>query len=327
MMNETVTCMICGKEFATRITPSHLKTHNISMSEYKENYPNSQLVTAACAKNSCITLQNQINKYGLEEGTRRFNEYVEKQRYAGCSLEYFQTKYGNEEGLLKYNHVNNKRAVSLQNQINKYGLEEGTRRFNEYVEKQRYAGCSLEYFQTKYGNEEGLNRYKTVNQLKKFTLQNQINKYGLEEGTKRFNEIILSRNKIKYASSILATKIINLILSHLPENIAANAKCLQTEFFIHRNNKLYFYDLTFPKYKKIIEINGDYWHANPILYHHDDIINFPNKIKNASDVWEYDFNKMKHVIDYGFDIKYIWEYDFNKNTNQTINEVVKWILN
>ena len=213
MMNETVTCMICGKEFATRITPSHLKTHNISMSEYKENYPNSQLVTAACAKNSCITLQNQINKYGLEEGT------------------------------------------------------------------------------------------------------------------KRFNEIILSRNKIKYASSILATKIINLILSHLPENIAANAKCLQTEFFIHRNNKLYFYDLTFPKYKKIIEINGDYWHANPILYHHDDIINFPNKIKKASDVWEYDFNKMKHVIDYGFDIKYIWEYDFNKNTNQTINEVVKWILN
>ena len=192
-MNEKITCMICGKEFATRITPSHLKTHNTSMSEYRSKYPNSQLVTTSCAKKSCVTLQNQINKYGLEEGTKRFNEYVEKQRYAGCSLDYFQTKYGNEEGLLKY---------------------------------------------------------KTTNQLKGFTLQNQINKYGLEEGTKRFNEIISSYNKIKYANSMLATNIINLILLQLPIEIATNAKCLQTEFFIHRNNKIYFYDLTFPKYKK-----------------------------------------------------------------------------
>ena len=269
-MNEKITCMICGKEFATRITPSHLKTHNTTMFEYRSKYPNSQLVTTSCAKKSCVTLQNQINKYGLEEGTKRFNEYVEKQRYAGCSLDYFQAKYGNEEGLLKY---------------------------------------------------------KTTNQLKGFTLQNQINKYGLEEGTKRFNEIISSYNKIKYANSMLATNIINLILLQLPIEIATNAKCLQTEFFIHRNNKIYFYDLTFPKYKKIIEINGYYWHANPIKYHHNDIIKFPNSIKIASDIWERDFNKMKHVIDYGFDVKYIWEHDFNKNAVQTISEAVKWILN
>ena len=212
-MNEKITCMICGKEFATRITPSHLKTHNTTMSEYRSKYPNSQLVTTSCAKKSCVTLQNQINKYGLEEGT------------------------------------------------------------------------------------------------------------------KRFNEIISSYNKIKYANSMLATNIINLILLQLPIEIATNAKCLQTEFFIHRNNKIYFYDLTFPKYKKIIEINGDYWHANPIKYHHDDIIKFPNSIKIASDIWEHDFNKMKHVIDYGFDVKYIWEHDFNKNAVQTISEAVKWILN
>ena len=53
-------------------------------------------------KTRAITLENQIAKYGEEEGTKRFNDYCEKQVYAGNKLEYFIEKLGEIEGRKKY---------------------------------------------------------------------------------------------------------------------------------------------------------------------------------------------------------------------------------
>jgi len=49
-------------------------------------------------KSRAITLRNMIKKYGEDEGTKVFNQYVEKQRVNGNSLSWFIDKHGKEKG-------------------------------------------------------------------------------------------------------------------------------------------------------------------------------------------------------------------------------------
>ena len=85
-------------------------------------------------KSIAMTLDNQIKKYGIEEGTKRFNSYCKK-HVAGVKLEYFVEKYGTIEGEIIYKKVNDSKKLVLSNFIKKYGPEEGTKRFNNYKEK------------------------------------------------------------------------------------------------------------------------------------------------------------------------------------------------
>lgn len=52
------------------------------------------------------TLSNMISRYGESEGTIKWNEYVERQRYT-TSLEYFKSEYGDYTGQEKYNNYIN----------------------------------------------------------------------------------------------------------------------------------------------------------------------------------------------------------------------------
>lgn len=81
-----------------------------------------------------VTLENQISKYGLSEGTKRYNKYVETQRIAGSSLSYFIEKYGKIEGTKMYKNVNDRKAQSLENFIIRYGDVIGTEKYISYCE-------------------------------------------------------------------------------------------------------------------------------------------------------------------------------------------------
>lgn len=58
----SVTCEICGKEFQ-RITPMHLRTHGITIKEYKMKFPDSPLVSYTATGRKVATLfEEQENK-------------------------------------------------------------------------------------------------------------------------------------------------------------------------------------------------------------------------------------------------------------------------
>lgn len=61
-----------------------------------------------------------------------------------------------------------------------------------------------------------------------------------------------------------------------------------TEFSLYNKefNEKYFYDFCYNK--KIIEYNGDFWHANPKIYNESDVV---HKNKVAKDIWNYDIRK------------------------------------
>lgn len=80
-------------------------------------------------------------------------------------------------------------------------------------------------------------------------------------------------------------------------------------------------DIYIERYNLIIEINGDYWHANPEVYKPNDIIY--HKKGNpviASDVWEKEKRKIDYLSDKGYNIQILWEKDINVAEKEGILE-------
>lgn len=77
----------------------------------------------------------------------------------------------------------------------------------------------------------------------------------------------------------------------------------------------------------LLEVQGDFWHANPIFYKYDDILNHPGKKKMAGDLWKKDLKKKTYIENKGYTVLYIWENDIKqcKNDEELINLLLKVI--
>jgi hypothetical protein len=75
--------------------------------------------------------------------------------------------------------------------------------------------------------------------------------------------------------------------------------------------------------KKIIEYNGDFWHANPNIYP-PNFINPRTKI-NAVDKWEIDRIKLQYAQDQGYEVLVVWESDFKKNKEEIIKQCIQFL--
>ncbi|KKM74282.1 hypothetical protein LCGC14_1401820 [marine sediment metagenome] len=83
------------------------------------------------------------------------------------------------------------------------------------------------------------------------------------------------------------------------------------------------FDFYLKKYKIIIEVQGDYWHANPERYKRDDIIPYPNGIKKkASDVWAQDEKKRKAVLNRDYKLVCIWERELKSIDDEQLQHLL-----
>ena len=62
--------------------------------------------------------------------------------------------------------------------------------------------------------------------------------------------------------------------------------------------------------KKIIEFNGDKWHANPKYYKYNDIPMNGFINKTAKEIWINDLLKNNKAINNGYEILTIWENEW-----------------
>ncbi len=88
------------------------------------------------------------------------------------------------------------------------------------------------------------------------------------------------------------------------------------------NNKIYYYDIYLPDFNLIIEMNGNYWHANPNFYKADDIVFFKFAHIKAEDIWKRDKLKHDYAKEKGHNIITIWENEIHKKTNDEIKELL-----
>ena len=88
-------------------------------------------------KSRAVTIENMIARYGEEEGTKRFQEYCERQAYAGVTVEYYIEKLGEELGRIEYGNMIKSKLLTLSNFKRKYGDIEGELRFSLLAEKKK----------------------------------------------------------------------------------------------------------------------------------------------------------------------------------------------
>ena len=84
-----------------------------------------------------------------------------------------------------------------------------------------------------------------------------------------------------------------------------------------------YYDLTDHTSRRIIEFNGNMWHAHPNRFASDDIV--PISRKTAQQVWDADAAKIKLAEDAGYQVRVVWESDYKKNPKKVVEECIKWL--
>lgn len=83
------------------------------------------------------------------------------------------------------------------------------------------------------------------------------------------------------------------------------------------------FDFKIDKSKILIEVNGDFWHANPTLYTGNQELNFPGGKVKAKSLWENDNNKRLTAEQNGYKVITIWESELIKMSDREIEE---WLL-
>lgn len=126
-------------------------------------------------------------------------------------------------------------------------------------------------------------------------------------------------HKINWKNGTIGKKHYTSKLEDKFEVFLLELKIEYKKFFKIANQK-YFYDFYLPKYNLIIEVDGDFFHSNPIKYPNGPV--YKTQIKN----YETDQIKNKLAKLNGFKLLRFWESDIN-NGPKSITETLKKELN
>jgi len=314
-----IKCLECGME-TSRLQWTHFKyncTGKFSNSkEYKLAYPQAVLVSADVAAKTAITKERLIEKYGIEEGTIRWNQYKVKQADSN-SFEYKRKKHG--WTVEQYNEYNSSRAQTLEKMIARHGEKLGTTKWLAYCERQAYTN-SKTYFVNKYGTEEGTSRFLQLNIEKGSSFNPQL--VATKLGISLDEAVTLILNRVVYPGNIWGSNIEKEFTTMLIDNYGSLEYTTFTRPYGRWSSFLGTYVIYDIKHKDcIIEFNGDYWHANPSLYKNDAVI----RGRTALEIQEYDSKKLKTATDLGFRTYTVWESEFKLDKQNTINKVKAWM--
>lgn len=148
--------------------------------------------------------------------------------------------------------------------------------------------------------------------MRKSNYEKWLEKFGKEEADRRQLEW---QQKNKLPSKTSNTKCEQKIQSLLED--------LQIEFEKQfKGIPRVICDFFLPKFHLIIEVDGDYVHANPKKFNSNDIVVFKKLPANV--IWEYDKKKNTHIKNAGFFLLRIWESDTRKMTaSQLYEDIVR----
>lgn len=251
-----------------------------------------------CDARQSVTKEKMIKKYGITEGTERWNSYCKKQADSN-KFEYKHEKYGMTYE--EYDEYNKSRAVTLDNMIKRYGVQDGLFHWNQYVERQRYT-CTLEYF---------------------------IEKYGDTIGTEKYNDFVEKRNTSNrlFGPSAISLEMFDKLIKNYKNNIVYYD---ENEYSVHTNKLcLYHVDYYDKTLNIIIEFYGDFFHLNPKIYdanfiqfkHHEKAILAKNR-------WQHDKERIDDIQQtLNCKVIIVWESTYRNDKKGTINSLIQMINN
>lgn len=168
-------------------------------------------------------------------------------------------------------------------------------------------------WQNRLLEEEGITTVFQRESVKEKIVETFIEKYGS-----------LAKGKVckEYHKGSPISKIHKKVLLFLEEvNISYNI-----EYIIKSDNELrsyYKYDILLDN-NKIIEINGDKWHANPLFYKQNDILDFFGNENIANNIWEKDRLKIQCAINNNYKVLVLWENEINNKFEKIKKDILNY---
>ena len=77
---------------------------------------------------------------------------------------------------------------------------------------------------------------------------------------------------------------------------------------------------------KIIEVNGDYWHFNPKIYHAESTQKLRNQSILVKEKWAYDKYVIEGMQSQGYRVLVVWESELKKELAKTTKKILKFAL-
>jgi hypothetical protein len=161
-----------------------------------------------------------------------------------------------------------------------------------------------------------------INKSRGKTKQQLIEKFGKEY----VRELCLKRGKSRQNSFYRRySKISEKFFNELQKNINEELFYGEKEKWIKYNkNKGFYVDLLYNN--KIIEFNGNFYHANPKYYNEDSIIKISKEnIKIAKEIWRKDKFKIDTLTKLNYKVMIIWEDEINNE--DILNKCIKFLQN
>lgn len=289
-------CKEFGNEYLDKYKRSN-KVFNTSnkFSEYAFNIPHEDIEQK---KNDfCVrSLESYINKFGKEEGEKRWKHYCDLQAETN-TFEYKNKKYGMTKE--EFKEYNKSRACTLNNFIRRYGKEEGERRWDEYCKQEAYTNTK-EYFIKIYGEQDGLEKWKKFDKARLHISGHSPISQDLFDRLSSLSQF--KDNEIYYANKNTEYQIFDTSMG--------------------RNYYLDYYDKTL---NICIEFNGTAFHPSTDKYNGNDIFKHPFSKKEmiCQEIWNKEEQRYKYLKDVcNIDTIVVWENDYKKNHENATIELI-----
>jgi len=162
-----------------------------------------------------------------------------------------------------------------------------------------------------------------INKTRGKTKNDLIQKFGKEYTEKILHERGKGRrNSLFRRYSKLSEKFFNDLQINVDKKLYFG---VEEKWIRYNKNKGFYVDLLCEN--KIIEFNGNFYHANPKYYEENSLIRISNnKILLAKEIWRRDEFKINILQSLGYKILIIWEDDLSKiNYKNTLYKCINFI--
>lgn len=271
---------------------NHLKLHDLVVESYLKLFPNAIIVPQK-KRDNLIGDKNPGYKHG-----GKLSPWSEK------STVHTTEQIAQSKRKAKQNYTS---IRSLQYWINKgFDVKEATVKLGDFQKRDKA------FFVFKYGDHEGEERWKQKVESWLKTMNNKTDTEKKEINLKRaYKNGSVSKGEISLLNDI------KLKIENSEEIIS------QLILPIPGSNNFLKYDIAYKN--KIIEYNGDIWHANPKNYKKTDIPNFPKNFLTAEQLWNKDNRKIQIAINNGFSVLVVWESDYKNNKDKILQECLNFL--
>lgn len=317
-MQKTYTCKYCGQQFKNRVIGGH--------TTYCRKNPNNkrikryETIISNCPE---ATKQNLIELYVNQE--KSIPQLVVQLKITYSQVCFMLDWYGIKQRTLK-------EAVNTQE------IRKKTKSTNKarYGYEQLFSKNAICYNKTrqKLFDKYGVTNIFATDWFKDKLREGQFTdgipfKQWMRQKNKEYWNALSCQQQQNWCKKIHSgrgktTSIELLVMKALTElNID-----FQHQYYLHEYGKVkYAYDFRLIDTNILLEINGDYWHANPCKYKAEDLIPYPrNRLILAKDIWDKDSKKTEFAILQGYKVITIWQKDINANKDNINDYIINKII-